>query len=205
MTITDIIEFSKSKYKIFIDHEFAFVLYKGELRQSGIKKGQNISEKIYDDIIKSILPKRAKLRAMHLLEKRPYTERGLREKLMEGLYSSDIIDETIDYLKGYGYIDDRAYTEQYIFTYSESRTAKRMKQELMQKGVDKGIIEQVLLDKKEEGELGDEDEMIRKVLLKRRFDPENADAKTIASTVRYLYGKGFSADAISRVIRTDLS
>ena len=39
MTVTKITEISKSKLKITIDEEFAFVLYKGELSAYKIKAG----------------------------------------------------------------------------------------------------------------------------------------------------------------------
>ena len=203
MIITDITELSKSKYKIFIDDEFAFVLYKGELRQYGIKKDEEIKKENYDEIITKVIPKRAKLRAMHLLEKRPYTERDMRNKLREGMYDQDAIDEAIDYLKSFGYIDDKAYAIQYIDTYTQNRSVRRLEQDLMKKGISKDVIGEVLAIKRDEGELGDEESMIRNLLEKRGFDPESADSKMIAKTVRFLYQKGFSAETIARVMRQD--
>lgn len=203
MIVTDITELSKSKYKIFIDDEFAFVLYKGELRQYGIKKGEQINKETYDEIITKVIKKRAKLRAMHLLEKRPYSERDMKNKLKENLYDDESIDEAIDYLKSFGYIDDHAYASQYIDTYTQNRSARRIEQDLMKKGISKDVIEEVLDRKRDEGELGDEESMIRNLLTKRGFDPESADSKTIAKNVRFLYQKGFSAETIARVMRQD--
>ena len=203
MIITDITELSKSKFKIFIDNEFAFVLYKGELRQYGIKKDEEIKKDIYDEIVSKVIPKRAKLRAMHLLEKRPYTERDMRNKLKEGLYDQDSINEAIDYLKSFGYIDDHAYATQYIDTYTQNRSARRLEQDLMKKGINKDVISEVLAIKRDEGELGDEESMIRSLLEKRGFDPENSDSKTIAKNVRFLYQKGFAPETIARVMRQD--
>ena len=37
MIVTDVAELDKKRCQIFIDGEFAFVLYKGELREYGIK------------------------------------------------------------------------------------------------------------------------------------------------------------------------
>ena len=81
MTVTEITEINKTKSKIYIDHEFAFVLYKGEIHKNNIRQGEEISQQIYDFLTGEVLPKRAKLRAMHLLTKRPYTKRKLRQKL----------------------------------------------------------------------------------------------------------------------------
>lgn len=201
MRITDISEFSKAKYKIFIDEEFAFVLYKGELRQLKIKQGEEINKETYDRIVGEIIPARARSRAIHLLEKRPYTERDLREKLSEGLYPQDVIDETIEYLKGFKYIDDHAYAVLYIETYTGKKSMKRIMNDLMLKGVDKDIIREETERLKESGELEDEETLARKLLQKRGYDPEKADRKETASALRFLYSKGFSADTVSRVIR----
>ena len=127
----------------------------------------------------------------------------MRNKLKEGLYDQDSIDEAIDYLKSFGYIDDHAYANQYIDTYTQNRSARRLEQDLMKKGINKDVISEVLAIKRDEGELGDEESMIRNLLEKRGFDPENSDSKTIAKNVRFLYQKGFSPETIARVMRQD--
>lgn len=203
MIVTDIVEFSKAKYKIFIDNEFAFVLYKGELRQLNIRTDKEITQDAYYEITGTILPKRAKLRAMHLLEKRPYTERAMRDKLKEGMYSQDIIDEAIDYLKGFRYIDDYNYALQYIDTYTESKTVKRIEQDLKQKGIKADIITKAISERRDEGELGDERAMIRRLLEKKHYSYSEADAKEKSKIMSYLFNKGFSVDNIRKEMNCD--
>ena len=57
MTVTKITEISKSKLKITIDEEFAFVLYKGELHHYRLQEGEEISDEVYSEIMEEILPK----------------------------------------------------------------------------------------------------------------------------------------------------
>ena len=203
MLITDIAEYTRSKYKIYIDDVFAFVLYKGEIHKLGLEKGKKIKDETLELIQNEILPKRAKLRAMNLLQKRPYTEYEMRDKLSKNLYDNEVIDIAIDYLKSFGYIDDKAYVTQYIDTYTEQRSVKTIINKLMQKGIDKRLIYEVIEEKRENDELGDEDAMIKKILQKRGFDPDTADIKEIAKTARFLYSKGFESSAISRVMKQD--
>ena len=61
MLVTDIIEISKKKYKIMVDYEFAFVLYKGELPLYKIKKDEPIAEGTYRQIVDEVLTKRGVL------------------------------------------------------------------------------------------------------------------------------------------------
>ena len=106
---TDITELDKKRCKVYLDGEFAFVLYKGELRDYGIKVGTEISDTIYDEIISVALSKRCKLRAMNLLQKKDYTTRQLKDKLEEGLYHKELVDEAIEYVSSYKYLDDERY------------------------------------------------------------------------------------------------
>ena len=92
MLVTQVTELSKSRSKVYIDQEFAFVLYKGELRLYHIKEGQQLSEEDYRTIMQEVLPKRAKLRAMNLLQGREYTT---ADKITAGLLSGG------DYRAGY--------------------------------------------------------------------------------------------------------
>ena len=112
--VTDLVELDKKRYQVYLDEEFTFVLYKGEVRKYKIVVGKPLAQAAYQELVQEVLPKRAKLRAMNLLTKRPYTEKKLRQKLVEGKYPEDIIDIALAYVKSYGYIDDEAYARDYI-------------------------------------------------------------------------------------------
>ena len=77
MVITKTEAVNKSKYAVSIDGEFAFVLYKGELHKYGIAENREISRDIYEEIMGTVLPKRAKLRCMNLLKSREYTRQQM--------------------------------------------------------------------------------------------------------------------------------
>ena len=44
MLVTQVTEVTKSRSKVYIDQEFAFVLYKGELRLYEIEEGKELKE-----------------------------------------------------------------------------------------------------------------------------------------------------------------
>ena len=102
MTVTKTEAVTKTRYKVYIDGQFAFVLYKGELSRYHVKEGAELSEGTYEKIRGEVLVKRAKLRAMHLLNAMGRTEAQLREKLKQGGYPEDIIDEAVAYVKSFG-------------------------------------------------------------------------------------------------------
>lgn len=202
MTITDIVELDKKRCKIFIDGEFAFVLYKGELREYDIKSGNEISESVYESINSEVLSKRAKLRAMNLLQKKDYTEKQLRDKLQEGLYSQELIDEAIDYVKSYRYLDDERYARDYITYHMEMRSRNRILQDLTGKGISKDVIISIMDELYSESEeaTGDiEAEQINKLLIKKHFD-NDMDYKDKQKIMAFLIRRGYTMDSIRRAM-----
>lgn len=202
MTITDIVELDKKRCKIFIDGEFAFVLYKGELREYDIKSGNEISESVYESINSEVLSKRAKLRAMNLLQKKDYTEKQLRDKLQEGLYSQELIDEAIDYVKSYRYLDDERFARDYITYHMEMRSRNRILQDLTGKGISKDVIISIMDELYSESEeaTGDiEAEQINKLLIKKHFD-NDMDYKDKQKIMAFLVRRGYTMDSIRRAM-----
>ena len=59
-----------------------------------------------DDMIKQ-----AKQKALSLLNYMDRTESQLRQKLKEKSFDDDAIDEAVDYVKSFGYINDTGYAE----------------------------------------------------------------------------------------------
>ena len=67
MVVTRVEAVTKTKYKVYVDGQFAFILYKGELSRFHIAEDQELSQESYEKIRTEVILKRAKLRAMHLL------------------------------------------------------------------------------------------------------------------------------------------
>ena len=137
MVVTRIDEYKKGRYKIQLDSGQEFVLYRGELRKYRIELDVELSDEVVESIIHEVLPRRAKLRAMNLLMKRRMTENELRTKLKNGEYSEDIINEAMDYIASYGYINDTDYAYDYISYNKDHKSMKRIEYDLINKGIDK--------------------------------------------------------------------
>ena len=201
MTVTKIEEVTKAKCRIEIDQEFAFVLYKGELRLYHIKEGEPLKEEDYRTIMGEVLPKRAKLRAMNLLQGREYTTSQLRTKLQQGFYPPKIIEQAIDYVAGFHYIDDLRYAVDYITYHEDSRSRRRIEQDLQGKGILAATIEEAWQVWRENGGKQDEQAMIRELLHKKHYDTEGeTDWKERQKIYAFLARKGFSAEVIRKAI-----
>lgn len=203
MTVTQITELSKTRSKVYIEQEFAFVLYKGELRLYHVREGEELSEEDYNRILSEVLPKRAKLRAMNLLKNREYTREELRRKLEQGHYPKQIMEEALDYVESYNYIDDLRYAVSYITYHETDKSRRQIEQHLMQKGISKEVLEKAWQEWEEKGGVQDEQAMIEKLLQKRHYVRETADRKEQQRTYAFLMRKGFSGEAIIKAMNMD--
>lgn len=199
MIVTQVTELSKSRSKVYIDQEFAFVLYKGELRLYHIKEGNVIAEEDYHSIIKEVLPKRAKMRAMNLLQKRTYTEKQLRDKLQEGLYPQEILDGAISYVKSFHYLDDEQYALDYITYNEERKPLRKIEQDLYLKGIDRDIFRKAYMQWEEMNGGQNEELMINQLLEKKKYH-KDCDIKEKQKIYAFLLRKGYSAETIRRVM-----
>ncbi len=201
MLVTQVTELTKSRSKVYIDQEFAFVLYKGELRLYHVKEGIELREEDYRIIMQEVLPKRAKLRAMNLLQGREYTTSQLRTKLQQGFYPPEIIEQAIDYVAGFHYIDDLRYAVDYITYHEDTRSRRRIEQDLQGKGISATTLEEAWQLWRENGGKQDEQSMIRELLRKKHYDPESeTDWKERQKIYAFLARRGFSPEAIRKVI-----
>lgn len=200
MTVTQIVELSKSRCKVYIDYEFAFVLYKGELHLYHVREGGEITGETYRTIMEEVLPKRAVLRAMNLLQNREYTTAQLHQKLSQGFYPEPIIQHALDYVASFHYIDDLRYAVSYITYHENSRSRRRIEQDLLTKGIDKVTLERAWSRWEAEGGRQDEQAMIQKLLQKKHYNPEQADYKERQKLFAFLMRKGYSGEQISKAL-----
>ena len=199
--VTKIEELDKKRSKVYINQEFAFVLYKGEIVQYKLKTEEIIEDSIYETIRKEILPKRAKKRCLNLLQKKSYTEYKLREKLIEGLYTQDIIDEAIDYVKSFHYVNDYDYACQYIFYHKEAESRRKIEEKLSLKGIDRDILNQAFQDSYEEEEQQEiELQQAKKLLEKKNYNAETMDWKEKQKVYAFLARKGISSTIIQQAM-----
>ena len=199
--VTKIEEFDKKRYKIYLDQEFAFVLYKGEVARYQIFLNQNIEEEIYRKITQEVLVKRAQKRCLNLLQKKNYTEYKLREKLKEGGYSEEVEEIAIEYVKSYGYIDDYRYAEEYVFFHKSKESLKKIEDKLKKKGISSDILDQVFADSYEDGEAENvEMQQAIKLLQKKQYDEDNMDWKEKQKIYMFLLRKGIRSSIVKKAM-----
>lgn len=201
MRIVQIEEFDRSRVRVSMEDAAPFVLYKSEMRKFHIQEGGEIEEGDLRAILEELLPKRAKLRAMNLLKNREYTVKQLHDKLRQGGYPEEIIEEALSYVGGFRYTDDLRYAVNFIRNHERDRSRRRLEQDLMGRGIDRDTLERAWAEWEEEGGSQDEQAMIRALLAKKGFDRERADIKERQKMYGFLMRKGFSGEQVRRAIQ----
>src|SRR5687768_15053085 len=153
-----------------------------------------------DRIIKDVEKARQKTldRAVNLLTYKPRSIKELRERLLEKEWTNElIVDEVIEKLKFYGYLDDAQFAKSFAASQIRQKpVGKRLlKQKLAQKKLDKETVEEAIENALEETP---EEEIIERAIAKRlrlKGKPETReDAKKFYD---HLLRQGFSYDLVS--------
>ena len=205
MTITAIRPYEKGKNRVavYLNDEFAFVLYRGELSKYKLKENMELEDELYDRILNETLFKRARLRGMNLLQKMDRTEQDIRGKLRDGGYPQPVIDDAVEYLKSFHYIDDSRYASEFIRFKIGSLSRREIMRKLSEKGIADSIIESCLYEYDESDAKGmdTETELAKKLLLKKCPDPSGLDYEGRMKLFSYLYRKGFAMDTIEKAYK----
>ena len=199
MWISEIKPESKGRCRVCIQGEADFVLYQKEAKQFGLEPGEELTQEIYEEILKQVLVPRAKKRAMHILERMDQTESQLRQKLERGTYPPEAVEEAVSYVSSFHYLDDERFCKNYIRCYQESRSRLRISRDLAAKGADRDLVQRCL---EEEYEASERDQ-IRRLLEKKGYRDSGITRKERDKLYRFLMQRGFSAQDIRSVLFED--
>ena len=135
--------------------------------------------------------KRALNKALVLIGDNDRTADEVKARLIQNGFSEDTAVQVTEYLINERYINDRRYAEYYVVCYSSKRSISRIRRELLSKGIDKDIVDDVL-DECDDTEAFNK--ALEKQLRKRGIsDISEADYMTRKKIADSLYRQGFSA------------
>lgn len=143
-------------------------------------------------------------RALQYLARREYSRAELRGKLLPHVQAENDfeqvqpvdLDALLDDLTARGWLSDARAATQLVHAKRSRFGTQRITHELRQKGIDEELIDAALPALKES-----ELEAARNVW-QRKFGVLPLEAKDKARQMRFLQSRGFSMDAIFKVLRT---
>lgn len=148
MLITAVEERKKGLSALYIDGEYAVSIDTITLMSYGKKQGSEITDEELHELITQSNMNRAKEKALYLIEYRARSKKEILDKLIP-VYGEEASESAVQRLEELNLINDesfaREYAEQLLFRKHFSR--KRTAFEMLQKGIDRDLIEEILDEK----------------------------------------------------------
>jgi len=209
MQIIKVVKKGKGDVTIYFDNDSLLFLAVEVFLKSGLKKGDNVSDDRFSLLIEQNKLFHIKQRAFRLLGRRQHASSELRRKLWNKEYEPKLIDEVIDDLQKKGYLDDTEFIRAFVAEKikSKSWSIKKIKGELLKRGIASKIIDETMINRSKEDEFNSAMKLAKKkyeMLLKNNLEPKELRNKL--ST--FLFSKGFDYDLIKdvceKLIQNDL-
>lgn len=142
--------------------------------------------------------RKAAEKAMNLLLHQDRTKKELQDRLYRAGFSEQATQYAMDYVTGFGYIDDLRYATNYIQYHKGNRSRKELRYKLLNKGIDASVLAVALVEYEEE----DEEEAISHLLGKRLKGRKLSEMAypDRSKVTAYLVRKGFPLPAVRRVV-----
>lgn len=140
-------------------------------------------------------------KAMNLLLQQDRTGKELQDRLYRAGFSEQASLYAMEYVTGFGYIDDRRYADNYISYHKGTRSRKELRYKLLNKGIEADVLAVAM----EEYTAEDESEALRYLIRKRLHGKAFAelDYSERSKLTAYLARKGFALAAIRRVMQEE--
>lgn len=147
LNIISVEKFKGSTYQVNFDEGEPAFINSEIIAQYNIKGGLTIPESAWDQVVYANEFRRAKERALYLMDYRDHSYIELFKKL-EKNYAEDICYDVVDSLAEVGIVDDRRYAENLAQRFMEVKRYGYFKavQEMRQKGISKELADEILSD-----------------------------------------------------------
>jgi regulatory protein len=133
---------------VSLDGAYAFTLAADLVAQERLEIGDLLDEPRVEALLAADQIARATESALHFLAYRPRSEREVRDRLRRGGYEQGAIDQVVQKLHGWRYLDDADFARRWVEGRSaqKPRGARLLQQELRQKGIDAETAREVIAE-----------------------------------------------------------
>lgn len=184
--ILSIEKYKGNTYCVEIEDEDNIYLHSSIISEFHLKGEMTIPQSALDEVIFQNNYRKAKERALYLLDYRDHSYKELYDKLRKN-YTPEICKSVMDKLCEIGVIDDRKYAERYArYLFEVKKSGKfKARAEMLKKGIDKDIVNE-FLDEYEEDTTDRLKELVEKKYARYLVDQKGVQ-KVFNALVRYGY------------------
>lgn len=191
MIITDVRPRRHRLSQLYIDGEEAVKVDTETWLRSGFMPGDEISDEELHGLLEASAEHRAHEKALYLLEYRAHSKKELADKIARAEMDRSAAERAAERMEELGLVDDEQYARRLaeeLFT-RKRFGARRVRQELRQRGIDDAIVSQVM---EKLTPVRDENADRIRDIVERKYptawQDEKARRRAIAALQRYGYG-----------------
>lgn len=130
--------------------------------------------------------------ALRFLERKPRSSHEIHLRLLSRGFRDEEIQETLERLSEYGFIDDRLFALKYAEEIlSKGYGTVKIRRKLVEKGIDRDLIEEIV-ESFSDSEKVRAKEVLKTAILKREF---GSDRQSRDRMLTYLVRRGFSDES----------
>ncbi|MBI2327287.1 RecX family transcriptional regulator [Candidatus Curtissbacteria bacterium] len=196
----------KSRFNIYLDGNFAFAVDENTLVKNNLRINQQITQEQVEKLLKETVLSKFQDLALRFLSYRQRSEKEVRDYLTNKIAKkenikyqeakeSPLIEKIISKLRRYNYLNDRQFAKWWIAARKfRPKGLNLIKLELIKKGIDKDIIEEVLSGSGSQLELA-QIALTKKIKKFQKLPPIELKKRVY----QYLSNRGFDYDTIRQV------
>ena len=192
---------NKDRVNIYLDGEYALAINAELVYKENLKVKDDVDISKLQEIAEKESYIRCKESAIKIIERSYKTEKEIRDKLKQKGYEEKQINNSIDFLKEYNFINDNTYAKAFIKDKLSSKGSQKIKYDLMKKGIAKDIIEENLI-KVEEKEVALNVGRKKYESIRRK---ESDNYKLSGKLYRFLISRGYAYDIVKDVVKEIMS
>lgn len=176
----------KTRCNIFVDGRFYCGLSLELTIKNRLKVGQIVSEEQLGAIQLEGEKAQALDKALTHISATRKTEKQIRDFLAKKGYLPAVCDYVVGKMRGYNFLNDGEYAEEYVSRAATKKGGRLIKMELKAKGVSETEIDAAL------GTLDEETQVAAATsILQKYMRGKTADRETLLKAFRYLMSKGY--------------
>lgn len=182
---------------VFIDNKFSFCIPEDIYLKLGLYEERELTEDEIDEIKKVIIHSRVRELAVKYIQTRIRSVNEVRMKLKSEGFDKETVENVLKELIALGYLNDRLFAQKYIYDRKKLKPKSKLmlKHELMTKGINEEIADDVLSEWKID------DEKVAESLVRKKFGKYDLnEEKNLKRVYYFLKHRGYNYETIKKVI-----
>ena len=201
MIISRVVRKDEKNVAIYFDDNEKLILSEDTFYNSGLRKGDEVSEDHYFFFIEQNILYHIKQRALSFLSRRFHSEKELLLKLKAKSYDERLIKIVLNDLRSLSFIDDKYFAKHYIEEklHRKKWGMNKIRAALFNKGISSSIVDELCLEysnKTNSYELVTQLAEKKITQLRKRV---NDNSQLYQKTVSFLISRGFEYEIVKEI------